>query len=125
MIALAGACASTDFAPHGAVMITPESAGRTIELQSGQELLIRLPSNPATGYRWALAAAPADVLRLEGLPSFERNPNGANTSSAPGFEIWRFTLARKGQQVLTFDYRLPWDGDAPPAHQLSFTVTVR
>ena len=106
-------------------MITPESVGRTIELQSGQELLVRLPSNPATGYRWALAAAPADVLKLEGLPSFERNPNGANTPSAPGFEIWRFTLARKGQQVLTFDYRLPWDGDAPPAHQLSFTVTVR
>jgi inhibitor of cysteine peptidase len=115
VIALVGACASTDFGPHGAVMITPESAGRTIELQSGQELLVRLPSNPATGYRWA----------LEGLPSFERNPNGANTPSAPGFEIWRFTLARKGQQVLTFDYRLPWDGDAPPAHQLSFTVTVR
>jgi inhibitor of cysteine peptidase len=125
VIVLAGACASTDFGPHGAVMITPESAGRTIELQSGQELLVRLPSNPATGYRWALAAAPAEVLKLEGLPSFERNPNGANTPSAPGFEIWRFTLARKGQQVLTFDYRLPWDGDAPPAHQLSFTVTVR
>lgn len=125
MIALAGACASTDFGPHGAVMITPESAGRTIELQSGQELLVRLPSNPATGYRWALAAAPAEVLKLEGLPSFERNPNGANTPGTPGFEIWRFTLARKGQQVLTFDYRLPWDGDAPPAHQLSFTVTVR
>ncbi|HKQ65527.1 MAG TPA: protease inhibitor I42 family protein [Methylomirabilota bacterium] len=125
MIVLAGACASTDFGPHGAVMITPENAGRTIELRSGQELLVRLPSNPAMGYRWALAAAPADVLKLEGLPSFERNPNGANRPGAPGFEVWRFTLARKGQQVLTFDYRLPWDGDAPPAQQLSFTVTVR
>lgn len=125
MIALAGACASTDFGPHGAVMITPENAGRTIELRSGQELLVRLPSNPAMGYRWALAAAPADVLKLEGLPSFERNPNGANRPGVPGFEVWRFTLARKGQQVLTFDYRLPWDGDAPPAQQLSFTVTVR
>lgn len=106
-------------------MITPENAGRPVELRSGQELLVRLPSNPAMGYRWALAAAPADVLKLEGLPSFERNPNGANTPGVPGFEVWRFTLARKGQQVLTFDYRLPWDGDAPPAQQLSFTVTVR
>jgi len=27
--------------------------------------------------------------------------------------------------VLVFDYRLPWEPDAPPARQLSFTVTVR
>jgi inhibitor of cysteine peptidase len=105
-------------------MITPESAGRTIELRTGQELLVRLPTNPATGYRWALAAAPADVLKLEGLPSFEHHAGGTSAPGAPGVEIWRFTLARKGQQVLTFDYRLPWDGDAPPAQQLSFTVTV-
>ena len=124
MVALIAACASSDFGARGAVLITPESAGRTIELRSGQELLVRLPSNPGPGYRWALAAAPADVLKLEGLPSFERNPSASNTPSAPGFEIWRFTLARKGQQVLTFDYRLPWDGDAPPARQLSFTITV-
>src|SRR5262245_52393864 len=93
---MVGACASTGLErSRGAVMITPESAGRTSELRSGQERLVRLPSNPAAGYRWALAAAPADVLKLEGLPSFERNPNGFSTPSAPGFEIWRFTLARK------------------------------
>ena len=96
-----------------------------IELGSDQELLVRLPSNPAMGYRWPLAAAPADVLKLEGLPAFERNPAGAGAVGTPGIEIWRFTSARKGQQVLRFDYRLPWDADAPPAQQLSFTVTVR
>ena len=101
--------------------ITPEAAGRTIELRSDQELLVCLPSNPATGYRWSLAAAPADVLQLEALPAFERS---AGTVGA-GIEIWRFTLARKGQQILRFDYRLPWEADAPPARQLSFIVTVR
>jgi len=108
----------------GWVTITPESAGRTIELRSDQELLVRLPSNPATGYRWSLAAAPADVLKLEGPPAVERNPAGA-ALGAPGIEIWRFSLARKGQQILRFDYCLPWESDAPPARQLSFTVTVR
>lgn len=106
----------------GPVTITPDAAGRTIELRTDQELLVRLPSNPATGYRWSLAAAPADVLRLEGLPAFERN---AGSTGGSGVEIWRFTLARKGQQVLRFDYRLPWEADSPPAQQLSFIVTVR
>jgi len=106
------------------VTITPESAGRTIELRSDQGLLVRLPSNPATGYRWSLAAAPADVLKLEGPPAVERNPAGAGMG-APGIEIWRFSLARKGQQTPRFDYCLPWESDAPPGRQLSFTVTVR
>jgi inhibitor of cysteine peptidase len=105
------------------VTITPESAGRTIELRSDQELFVRLPSNPSTGYRWSLAAAPTDVLQLEGPPAVERNPAGAGMGG--GIEIWRFTLARKGQQILRFDYCLPWETDAPPARQLSFTVTVR
>jgi predicted secreted protein len=109
-------------ASGGAVMITPESAGRTVELRWDQELLVRLPNNPATPYRWSLAAAPTAVLKLEGLPAIERDPGGAVERVV---EIWRFTTAHTGQQVLIFDYRLPWETDAPPARRLSFTVTVR
>ena len=111
--------------PGVAVTITPESDGRTIELRSDQALLVRLPNNLITSYRWSLAAAPSDVLRLEGLPAFERDLTGAGTVGAPGTEIWRFTTAGKGQRTLLFDYRLPWDTDAPPLRQLSFTITVR
>ena len=104
-------------------MITPESNGRTIELRSDQELIVRLPGNPASGYRWSLAAAPAAVLKLEGLPALERAASPG--VGGPVVEIWRFTTAHTGQQVLVFDYCLPWETEAPPARQLSFTVTVR
>jgi inhibitor of cysteine peptidase len=107
----------------GAVTITPESTGRTIELRSDQELLVRLPGGSATGYRWSLAAAPASVLKLEGLPTVERDSAGA--LGTPRVEVWRFTTAHKGQQVLLFDYRLPWETNSPPVSQLSFTITVR
>jgi inhibitor of cysteine peptidase len=119
------ACTRAGLGAHGGtVMITPESNGRTVELRTDQELVVRLPGNPAMGYRWLLAAAPAAVLKLEGLPQLERDPAGAG-AGGPVVEIWRFTTARTGQQVLVFDYRLPWETDAPPARQLSFTVTVR
>jgi inhibitor of cysteine peptidase len=108
-----------------AVIVTPESAGRTIELSQHQELLVRLPSNSAHGYRWLLAAAPSTVLKLEGLPAFERDLVGPGAVGTPGVEIWRFTTEDKGRQVLLFDYRLPWATEAPPLRQLSFTVTVR
>ena len=105
--------------------ITPESAGQTIELRKDQELRVRLPINTGNGYRWLLAAAPSDVLKLEGLPAFEHDPARPGVGGTPGVEIWRFTTAHKGQQILLFDYRRPWDTEAPPLRQLSFTVTVR
>jgi inhibitor of cysteine peptidase len=107
------------------LVITPENAGSPIEIGSHQVLLVRLPANSATGYRWALAAAPSDVLQLQGLPAFERDQAGSTTTPGPGTEIWTFTTARKGQRVLLFDYRLPWAPDTPPLRQLAFTVNVR
>jgi len=124
---LVAACSSSGGAGGSgiAVTITPESAGRTIELRKDQELRVRLPINSANGYRWLLAAAPSDVLKLEGLPAFEHDPARPGVGGTPGVEIWRFTTAHKGQQILLFDYRRPWDTEAPPLRQLSFTVTVR
>lgn len=119
------ACAAFGPGAGVAVTVTPESAGRAIELRTDQALLVRLPSNLVTDYRWSLAAAPSDVLKLEGLPAFERDTTGSGAVGASGTEIWRFTTARKGQQTLLFDYRLPWETDAPPVRQLWFTVTVR
>jgi inhibitor of cysteine peptidase len=111
--------------PAVVLTITPENAGRPVELDKDQELRVRLPSNSSSGYRWLLAAAPSDVLRLEGLPAFERDPAAAGGVGTAGVEIWRFTTAHAGRQVLLFDYRLPWETDSPALRQLSFIVTVR
>jgi predicted secreted protein len=126
VLLLVSACSSIGRGgPVPAVTITPENAGRTIVLEEDQQLLVRLPSNSVNGYRWLLAAAPSDVLKLEGLPAFEHDPAGPGVAPTTGVEIWRFTTAHKGQQLLLFDYRLPWATDAPALRQLSFTVTVR
>ncbi len=126
MLLLVSACSSIGRGePAVAVTITPDNAGRTIELRKDQALLVRLPSNAVNGYRWLLAAAPSDVLKLEGLPAFEHDPAGPRVAPNAGVEIWRFTTPHAGQQVLLFDYRLPWETDSPALRQLSFTVTVR
>src|SRR5262249_50277388 len=90
-----------------AVTITPEHAGRPIDLKKDRELLVRLPRNSANGYRWLLGAAPSDVLKLEGLPAFEHDPAVSWGMETAGVEIWRFTTPHTGRQVLLFDYRLP------------------
>jgi inhibitor of cysteine peptidase len=118
------ACAS----PRGArapvataVTLTPQQAGQTIQLRSSQELFVRLPSNPSTGYRWTFVVAPGDVLKPAGSPALERG----NLVGAPGIEVWRFRPIGTGQQTLRFEYRRPWEAEGVAAQQLWYTVTVR
>jgi len=125
VLALVSACSTIGPGAPVAVTITPENAGRPVELKKDQELLVRLPSNSANGYRWLLAAAPSDVLKLVGLPAFEHDATVSGSVATAGVEIWRFTTPHTGRQVLLFDYRLPWETEAPAVRQLSFTVTVR
>ena len=41
-------------------------------LARNQQLVVRLPSNPTTGYRWALAQQSTPVLEPEGAPTHEK-----------------------------------------------------
>jgi inhibitor of cysteine peptidase len=104
-----------------AVTLTPQQAGQTIQLRGSQELFVRLPSNPSTGYRWTFVVAPGDVLKPAGSPALE----GGNLAGAPGIEVWRFRPIGTGHQTLRFEYRRPWEPDGAPAQQLWYTVTVR
>jgi inhibitor of cysteine peptidase len=95
-----------------------------MELALGQELIVRLPGNPSTGYRWSLAAAPAGPLEAIGSPVFERAQT-ASQVGASGREVWKFKSRQKGQEALRFEYRRPWEKDVPAAQTASYEVTVR
>ncbi|MGE5236194.1 MAG: protease inhibitor I42 family protein [Acidobacteriota bacterium] len=108
-----------------AVTVTPDHSGRPVELAPGQELIVRLPSNPTTGYRWSLVAPAKGVLESEGSPGFESQSSGTPLVGAPGYELWRFRAVRRGAQPVRFEYRRPWENDTPPLRVVTFTVTAR
>jgi len=87
------------------------------------KLVVRLPSNPTTGYRWSLAQQSTAVLEPEGAPSYEK---GAGDAGAGGIEIWRFAPTQAGEGTLRLEYRRLWEADAAPrAGSSSYKVTVR
>jgi inhibitor of cysteine peptidase len=106
------------------VVVAPDPPGGRIELALGQELVVRLPGNPSTGYRWSLAAAPAGPLEATGSPAFERAQT-ASQVGAGGHEVWKFKSIQKGQDALRFEYRRPWEKDVPAAQTASYQVTLR
>lgn len=94
-----------------------------LALTMGQIGEVRLPSNPSTGYRWALVEPSTGVLTLmdHGFSSASITMVGA-----PGEERWTFKAVRVGTGELRFEYRRPWEpADIAPAQRTRFEVQVR
>jgi inhibitor of cysteine peptidase len=117
----AGAAASQD-----AVTLRFENAGANVSLNASQTLLVRLPRNPSTGYRWLLVDAPNAALKADGLPAYEPPSEAyAKKVGASGIETWTLKPVRSGIQDLRFEYRRPWEKGGKPDRVVTYRVTVR
>lgn len=94
-------------------------------LRGGQELVVRLHSNPSTGYAWQLREGAATVLAPVGAATFEPDANAQGRVGAGGIETWRFRAIALGRDTLRFEYRRSWEKDAAPASAATVDVEVR
>lgn len=102
-------------------------AGGTVDLAPDSMLVVRLPSNPATGYRWEVInqAAVRGVLRTVDLsPLGQDMPNYEfDKKPAPGREVTQllhFVGDRSGDANVMVAYRRPWE--AGYSKSMRFTV---
>ena len=99
--------------------VTKADADATINLPPGDKVLIILPGNPTTGYRWKLVGSLADSI-LQAVPGPDYQPAGTAIGSGGRF-LFRYKAVRAGTEVLKFAYLRSWEN--VPA-QNSFTVTL-
>ncbi len=124
--------ARTETAPAPAVIqisgqpvitVADDRSGASIVLERAQELLVRLPIERTTPYRWSLVDLKPGVLAAE-----ESEFQGAQVNDVlndrSGVKAWRFRPLAAGTVVLTFDLRQPRRLD-PAVRTVSYTVTVR
>ena len=110
--------------PPAPVTVSAEQSGTSVALTSGQDLVVRLPSNPSTGYRWIYVEPKDAVLRVDGPSSFETQSAGGAVG-AGGTEVWKLAPFKPGQQQLRFEYRRPWEQDVAPSKIATYSVTVQ
>lgn len=103
-------------------MLAKSDAGRTIELERGKRITLRLEANHSTGHRWSLASSGDGELEQIGEPFYAAEKSVAG---AGGAEYWPLRATRSGKVELRFEYRRPWEKDRPPANAVSYTVDVR
>ncbi len=118
---------STASSPPAPLTVTDKDSGNALELVQGQKLIVRLPSNPSTGYAWSVADVSNKVLTADGSPAFEQDPAGGGQPpvGAGGTEIWTFSSTSAGQQDLRLEYSRSWETGVAPAQSVSYRVTVR
>lgn len=117
-VALLSACAS----PSKSVSVQ-EQRQCPIALQVGQQMILSLPSNPTTGYRWAVREDAGSVLKSLGPEVYSASE--ADLVGGDGHSTWRFQAAASGEAQLLLTYAQPWDTSSEPAETFDCRIRVR
>jgi inhibitor of cysteine peptidase len=95
----------------------PADSGREVTLKLGDRVLIRLPENPSTGYRWAV-----DVPDVLNLTRDENEPGEA--PGAAGFRVFEFMADALGRAAIDLGCGRAWEPAAPPIDRFHVTLEV-
>ncbi|MBK5301438.1 MULTISPECIES: protease inhibitor I42 family protein [Gammaproteobacteria] len=94
-----------------------------VQLNNGQNLILTLPSNPTTGYRWAIQDSAGGVLRALS-PEVYSNPEDAGIVGSAGISTWRFQAFASGTGRLRLTYSLPWAPEVPAVKTFDCAIAV-
>ncbi len=114
---------ATPDAAGSPITVTDADNGKSIEVAKGGTLLVRLTSNPTTGYEWVVTGNPATLELLKS--DFARDPEAKNMVGAGGTQTLQFAATAAGSAALKLEYRRPWEKDVAAAKTFRVTVVVK
>jgi len=118
-LCLLAACTS---APKQNVTVEKQSAC-PLQLKNGQNLTLTLPSNPTTGYRWAIQDSAGGVLRSLS-PEVYSNTEDTGVVGSGGHSTWRFQAFTPGQGRLRLTSQQPWAPEVDPVDIFDWAIVV-
>ena len=103
-------------------VIVEEQSDCPMKLHTGQNLILTLPSNPTTGYRWAIQDSAGGVLRALSPEVYSSTESGV--IGGGGQSTWRFQAFAAGQGRLRLTSQQPWEPEAEPVETFDCAITV-
>ena len=101
------------------ITLTEADNGKVVDAHSGDEIVIRLPENPTTGYRWGQDSAGDAKASLSG----DTNQMSGTAAGGGGARVLTFQAKGAGDVPLRLKLWRAWEGDASVTKR--FAVTVR
>jgi inhibitor of cysteine peptidase len=104
------------------VTLTDADAGKTIELQNGNLLVVTLDGNITTGFTWEMVPQTSAVLKQLGEPVVTPE---SSALGAGGKISLKFQAVKTGQASLTLIYHRSFEKDVPPEKTFEVTILVK
>lgn len=104
------------------ITVTDRDNNETVALNVGDKLVLRLASNPSTGYSWKVGEINQQLLRFTGSPKFEASTSGL--LGAPGTEVFEFEARAPGGEALGLVYQNPTLRGTQAAHTFRLRVVI-
>jgi predicted secreted protein len=104
--------------------MTENNIVKNIELIRPGSLIVRLGSNPTTGYEWGEAEINAPAVVAQASREFV-GPEDTGMVGAGGTEVWVFNAQTTGTTTIKMSYSRPWEGGEKDTFTLTINVTVK
>ncbi|MBI1303885.1 MAG: hypothetical protein GC172_08870 [Phycisphaera sp.] len=100
----------------------PKESVADFSAPKGSTYTAELPFNAGTGYAWTASRFDEKIVKLEEQSS--RRAGGEAMPGGPMIEELRFNLVGRGETIIVFELKRPWEKDAPAVDTRSVKVTV-
>jgi inhibitor of cysteine peptidase len=104
------------------VTLTQADNGKSVEIEPGSMVTIRLGENPTTGYRWAVDTAIPDVVTLASSDYVPAQNAGVGGG---GERAFIFKATKAGIAPIHLKLWRDWEGDKSITQRFDVTVHVR
>jgi inhibitor of cysteine peptidase len=96
--------------------------GTSVDLKTGDMLVITLDGNPTTGYQWEMLPNTDGVVELQGDPEYK---SGGNLVGSGGKYNFNVKAVKAGTTRVDLKYYRSFEAGVPPIQTFSIEITVK
>lgn len=104
------------------VYLSEENDGMTLEIDIAEKIVIKLQSNPSTGYHWEHSNIDGTFINQDGDAIFTEDEECAGLDGCGGTEQLSFTTSQTGTGAIALVYHRSFEEE--PIDQFSIDVIV-
>jgi predicted secreted protein len=90
------------------IAIGISDADSTVSVRKGQDIEVRLPVVPGTGYGWFVVRLDTKLVRPIGQSVFQTGPRTGTVGSAE-LQVFRLEAMQKGVTEIVLEEKRPWE----------------
>ena len=107
-----------------AVSLTKANNGRSIEVRQGDEIILRLPENPTTGYGWHIDGADGLSPELSEHTTGSDQPDAGPRFGKGGVREFRFRAKEPGARRLDLKHWREWEGERSVTERFGIDIRI-